>query len=139
MGEEFYSSIKLVTGEEIFALVLPDTIDDRQVLILQSPVIIKVITSSQGSMLKVKPWMQLPNDDIFVLGIDKVVTMSEITDEAVIQIYHNYIEECEEEYEERKDNYETKITDKMGYVSSVEDARKKLEDIFKSSKDSKES
>jgi len=68
--------------------------------------------------------------------MDKVVTMSEITDESVIQIYHNYIEECEEEYQEKKDNYETKITDKMGYVSSVEEARKKLEDLFKGSKES---
>lgn len=136
MGEEFYSSIKLVTGEEIFALVLPDMVGDRQVLILQSPVIIKVITTSQGSLLKVKPWMQLPNDDIFVLNMDKVVTMSEITDESVIQIYHNYIEECEEEYEEKKDSNETKITDKMGYVSSVEEARKKLENLFKGSKES---
>jgi len=136
MGDEFYSSIKLITGEEIFALVLPDMIEDRQVLILQSPVIIKVITTSHGSLLKVKPWMQLPNDDIFVLNMDKVVTMSEITDESVIRIYHNYIEECEEEYQEKKDNYETKITDKMGYVSSVEEARKKLEDLFKGSKES---
>jgi len=65
--------------------------------------------------------------------------MSEIRDERMIEIYNNYIEECQEAYEEEMmSTSEAKITSKMGYISSVEDARKMLEDIFKL-EDTKES
>ena len=141
MGEAFYSTIKLVTGEEIFALVYPDDVEGQQILLLQTPVIMKVINTPAGSLLKVKPWMTLPTDDLFVINLDKVVTMSEIKDENMIRIYTNYIEECEEdsEYEQEVlESQEAKITSKMGYISSVEDARKLLEDLYKL-EDTKES
>ena len=139
MGDEFYSAIKLTTGEEIFALVYPDDIEGNQILVLQTPVIMKVINTPAGSLLKVKPWMTLPTEDLFVVNMDRVVTMSEIRDERMIEIYNNYIEECQEAYEEEMmSTSEAKITSKMGYISSVEDARKMLEDIFKL-EDTKES
>jgi len=139
MGDEFYSAIKLTTGEEIFALVYPDDIEGNQILVLQTPVIMKVINTPAGSLLKVKPWMTLPTEDLFVVNMDRVVTMSEIRDERMIEIYNNYIQECQEEYEEEMmSTSEAKITSKMGYISSVEDARKMLEDIFKL-EDTKES
>ena len=139
MGDEFYSAIKLTTGEEIFALVYPDVVEGNQILVLQTPVIMKVINTPAGSLLKVKPWMTLPTEDLFVVNMDRVVTMSEIRDERMIEIYNNYIEECQEAYEEEMmSTSEAKITSKMGYISSVEDARKMLEDIFKL-EDTKES
>ena len=139
MGDEFYSAIKLTTGEEIFALVYPDDIEGNQILVLQTPVIMKVINTPAGSLLKVKPWMTLPTEDLFVVNMDRVVTMSEIRDERMIEIYNNYIEECQEAYEEEMmSTSEAKITSKMGYISSVDDARKMLESLYKL-KDNKES
>jgi len=141
MSDAFYSAIKLTTGEEIFALVYPDDTEGEQILLLQTPVIMKVINTPGGSLLKVKPWMTLPSDDLFVIRMDKIVTMSEIKDENMIRIYTNYIEECEEDsaYEkEVKSTEEATITSQMGYISSVEDARKLLEDLYKL-KDIKES
>ena len=41
MGEEFYSIIKLISGEEIFSLVSVDENDGDPILLLQSPVVIK--------------------------------------------------------------------------------------------------
>ena len=41
MGEEFYSVLKLVTGEEIFALISVDDNDGDPIILLQNPVIIK--------------------------------------------------------------------------------------------------
>ena len=43
MEEEFYSIIKLVSGEEIFALVSVDENDENPVLLLQNPVIMSTI------------------------------------------------------------------------------------------------
>ena len=41
MEKEFYSIIKLVSGEEILSLVCPDENDGDPVLILQNPIKIK--------------------------------------------------------------------------------------------------
>ena len=43
MGEEFYAVIKLVTGEEIFSLVMVDDNEGDTIVILQNPIIIKMV------------------------------------------------------------------------------------------------
>ena len=66
MGEEFHGVIKLITGEEIFAMISIDENDGDPIIMLQSPVIMKVLSNGTGQYVKVKPWLELPNDDIFL-------------------------------------------------------------------------
>ena len=42
MGEEFYSIIKLVSGEEIFSLVTVDENSGDPVIVLQNPLIMQM-------------------------------------------------------------------------------------------------
>lgn len=84
MGEEFYAAIKLVTGEEIFSLVCVDDNDGDVIVILQNPVIMKVITNNIGKYVKIKPWMEVPNDDFFIIKYDKIVTMTEVKESQMI-------------------------------------------------------
>ena len=42
MEEEFYSIIKLVSGEEIFALVSVDENQEESCIVLQNPVVMKM-------------------------------------------------------------------------------------------------
>jgi len=135
MGEEFYASIKLVTGEEIFSLISIDDNDGDPIIILQNPVIIKMINSNKGSFIKVKPWMEIPNDDFFIIKSDKIITMTEVNNSHIIKVYEKYLEDSDETSEYFGSN-QTKITNKMGYVSSVEEARQNLEKIFKDLKES---
>ena len=129
MEEEFYSSIKLVTGEEVFALVSTDEHEDKPIIIMQNPVIMKIITNNTGQFVKVKPWMELTDDSIYIIGLDKVVTMTEVRDEDMIGFYNNYIHNVEEE--KLIDNTgKVKLTDSLGLISSVDDARKTLEDLY---------
>jgi len=135
MGEEFYSVIKLVSGEEIFSLISIDENDGDPIVILQNPIVIKTIKSPYGgSYVKVKPWMELANDDFYVIKLNKIMTMTEIKNSPLIEIYNKYLTD-DEDNEIYEDNNQTKITDKMGYISSVEDARKKLEKLFKNIKE----
>ena len=137
MGEEFYAAIKLVTGEEIFSLVCVDENDGDPIIILQNPVIMKVINNNIGQYVKVKPWMEIPSDDFFIVRYDKIVTMTEVKESQMITFYERYINE--EDVDIELDG-KVKISDKMGYISTVEDARKNLENIFrKDLKDNKES
>ena len=130
MGDEFYAIIKLVSGEEIFSLILVDNEhDDDTVIVLQNPVIMWSVSNPNGTFIKVKPWMELPDEDIFMIRLDKIITMTESKDNKLIKLYNHYInDEGDTIYKEEglvKPNYE------MGYISSVAEARMKLEKVFK--------
>ena len=135
MGEEFHASIKLVTGEEIFALVSVDENDGDPILLLMNPVVMKVMRNHVGQYVKVKPWMEIPTDDLFVIKYDKIITMTEVKEEETIKFYNRYLNDDDVDFE---DDGRTKISDKMGYISTVDDAREMLENLYKL-KDNKES
>ena len=141
MSEEFYSVIKLISGEEIFALVSIDENYDEPVIILQNPIMMSIINSPKGSYIKVKRWIELSSEDIFIMKFDRILTMSESKDAKLIAIYDNYIDsegDSENIIDMHTSNGKVKITDQMGYISSVEDARKKFEELFKLNQKPKE-
>ena len=137
MGEEFVAVIKLVSGEEILASVCVDETGDEPIIIAHTPVTMKMINN--GMYVKIKPWMELADDDMFIFRTDKIITMTEIKDDKIIKIYQRYVEEENEEEDDitklLPSGGEVKVDQKMGYVSSVEDARKRLENIFKNNID----
>ena len=142
MGDEFYSVIKLISGEEIFALVSIDENngDGDPIIILQNPLVMNMVNSQKGSFIKVRRWIELSSEDIFMMRFDRILTMSECKDEKLIAIYDNYIEDGEEELIDiYRSSGKVKLTNKMGYISSVEDARKKFEVLFKINQEPKES
>ena len=130
MEDEFYAIIKLVSGEEIFSLILVDNFqDENTVIALQNPVVMWSNTTPNGTFIKVKPWMELPDEDIFMIRLDKIITMTESKDKKLINLYNHYIN-----YDDSKIyNFDGQIKPnyEMGYISTVDEARKKLEKVFK--------
>ena len=137
MGEEFYAIIKLVSGEEVFSLIMVDDEEENPIIIMQNPIIIKMLHSPQGSFIKIKPWMELSEEDFFMIRLDKVLTMTESTNEKLIEVYNDYISDDSSSEIEMPSDGRVKPDSRMGYLSTVEDARKTLENIFKL-KDTKE-
>ena len=135
MGEEFHAVIKLVTGEELFSLVCIDENDGDPIILLMNPVIMKLMRNHVGQYVKVRPWMEMADDSMYVIKYDKIITMTEVKEGNMIQFYDKYLNEEDFDWEE---DGRTKISDKMGYLSSVDQARKMLENIYKL-KDNKES
>tara|TARA_B100000945_G_scaffold102214_1_gene80681 strand:+ start:201 stop:614 length:414 start_codon:yes stop_codon:yes gene_type:complete len=137
MGEEFYGVIKLITGEELFSIICIDENDGDPIIMLQNPVIMKMLQNPNGQYVKIKPWLELPTDDMFLIKYDKIVTMTEISDEQMINFYKKYLnesEECDFEFDGR-----VKLNEKLGFVTTVDDARKNLERIYNINIDRKES
>ncbi len=130
-NNEFYSIIKLISGEEILSFVMLDENDDDPILLLQNPIVIKMIPNNQGIIMKVKPWIEMSNDDIYLIRMDKIITMTETTDQKLIEIYKNYVYEENDSIDVYQPSGQVKPSPKMGYISSVEDARKKLEKLYK--------
>jgi hypothetical protein len=124
MEKEFYAAIKLVSGEEIFAIVCPTDEEGRTLLILENPIIIDPMVSKNAGIVgyRVKPWMKIPEDSIYIIDMDKIITMTEIHDEKIIGIYRKYI----------SDSSQVNLEKSMGFISKVDDARKILEKIYNS-------
>jgi hypothetical protein len=91
MGEEFYAVLKLTSNEEILSLVSIDENDGDPLIILQNPVTMKLIHSTEGISIKIKSWMEIATDDFFIIRPDKVITMTETKDKKIIGIYNDFI------------------------------------------------
>ena len=125
--EEFYATVKLNSGEEIYAKVAASEEEGRTMLILHSPITI-VEVKARGSMVgyKVEPWLKTTKDDMFIINMDKVITLSESTDLEIISVYQQFVQDMA-----RSKSGVPKLSRRMGYVSSVNDAKDILEKIYK--------
>ena len=135
MGDDFYCILKLVSGEELLSIVSVDDNDGDPIVVLQNPVILELIDTKEKSYVKVRPWMELPSDDFFMVKLDKIITMTETTDRKLIDIYTKYLND-DDSIDFYRASGEVKVSNEMGYISSVEDARKKLEELYKGIKES---
>ena len=132
MKEEFHGVIKLITGEEIFALISIEETDEDPIIMLQSPVIMKMLSNGTGQYVKVKPWLELADEDLYLIKPDKIITMSEVKDQQMIHFYERYLND--EEVEIVFDG-QVKLSDQIGYISTVEQSRKLLEELYKINKE----
>lgn len=131
MTDEFYCVVKLVTGEEIFSIASLDTdLNGNSIVVLCNPVIMKIVKRGLVSGLKVEPWMKIPDEDIYTISMDKVVTITEITNKEIIKFYKKFLDETIEDDEEEESQQVTPDK-KMGYLGTVTEARIKLEEIYK--------
>jgi hypothetical protein len=126
--EDFYATVKLKTGEEIFAKVAASEEDDRTLLLVSNPIIVNEIkTKGKVAGYKVEPWLKTTTDDMFIINIDDVLTMSESTDVEMIMMYQDYVRSSN-----KQNNNESIIDRKMGRIGNVNDAKEILEKIYKS-------
>ena len=141
MGEEFHAIIKLISGEEILSSVCIDEDSDEPIILLHHPVVMKMINSPQGSFIKVRSWIELASDDMFVLRNDKIITMTEVTDKKIIAVYEKYRMDEQDDTLNFQQNIHGKvqISEDMGYISNVEQARELFENLYRQPKTDKES
>jgi hypothetical protein len=129
MEDDFYASIKLKTGEEIFARVLPCDEENKITLIVTNPImIISVRGRGDSSGYKIEPWMKTTTEDMFVIKMDDIITMSETSDIEMIMIHQSFVQRIDDMKNQRPN-----ISRKMGYLANVNDAKELLEKIFKNS------
>jgi hypothetical protein len=125
--EDFYATIKLKTGEEIFSKVSVSEEETKTLLILSNPIMISEIQTKYGvTGYKVEPWLKTSTEDLFIINVENVLTMSESIDIEMITIYDNYIKKIEK----TKSN-KIKLDRKMGYLANIDEAKKSLEKLFK--------
>ena len=126
--DDFYATVKLKTGEEIFCKVAASEEESRTLLIVTNPIIVSEIKSRSGIVgYKLEPWLKTTTEDMFILNVEDVLTMSESSDIEMIMMYQNYIRQS------TTDGNQSKLSRKMGYLANVNDAKEILEKLYKSS------
>ena len=125
--DDFYATIKLKSGEEVFARVAASEEDDRTMLIIHTPVTFSEIKSKNGLVgYKVEPWLKTTRDDMFLIDMNNVITLSESSDMEMIVMYQHFLRDSQREL-----HHQHKLNRRMGYISNVNDAKENLEKIFK--------
>ena len=129
--DDFYATIKFKSGEEIFSKVAASEEEDRTMLILSHPINIIEVKGRKGAPLgyKIEPWLKTTTDDMFIINMDDVLTLSESSDIEMILMYQNYVRSSEN-VDDETNRYKLSHRE-MGYISSVADAKEVLEKIFK--------
>ena len=128
--EDFYCTLKLKhSGEEIFAKVAASDEGDRTMLLVSNPLVIEEVKMRNLCMgYKFEPWIKTSNEDMYILNLDDVLTLSESEDLEMICYYQDFVKKV------NKRN-RIKMNRKMGYLSTVDDAKEALEKIYNSKSD----
>ena len=127
MEEDFYATLKFKSGEEVFAKVAASEEEDRTMLIVHTPVTVSEIKNKNGLVgYKVEPWLKTTRDDMFLIDMNNVITLSESSDMEMIVMYQHFLRDAQREI-----HHQHKLNRRMGYISNVRDAKENLEKIFK--------
>ena len=117
---EFLAALKLVSGEEILAVITSVHDDNGDYLIVENPIEVEeVILQGNKQGAKVSPWMKFSREEEFIIPKDKVITVVEVDTE--VQVFYAM--------SLRRLNGDI-ITDATGRIATVEEARAKLDNIF---------
>ena len=129
MEDDFYATIKFKSGEEIFAKVGYSEEEDRTFLLLETPITIEKIRNRGGIQgFRVEPWLKTSKDDLFVVNMEDILTLSESHDLETIHMHETFSKQQDQLYHPQK-----KLSRKMGYISTISEAKKSLENLYNKS------
>ena len=130
--DDFYATVKFKSGEEIFAKVAATDEEDRTLLVISNPITVQEIKSRSGSVgYKIEPWLKTTTDDMFIINLSDILTLSESSDIEMIMMYQDYIRSSNRVGTDNQSN----ISRNMGYLGNVNDTKELLEKIFNRSQE----
>ena len=92
MEEEFYATVKLITGEEIVAKVC--YLEDEDKVLLENPLQVELAKQRKGHLevsgFSFKEWVAATFDTMFILNRQHIITMTEIDGE-ILEFYEKTI------------------------------------------------
>ena len=125
--DEFVAAIKLVTGEEVLTKVVVSNDHQEETIILDNPLICQEVRSMGANIplgYKFEPWIKMSDEDVFIIHMTSIITMTEIKDKNVIKTYKQVVKKGFE----RQD---PDITREMGSVGTVKQCRDMIEKLYR--------
>ena len=116
---EFLAALKLVSGEELLAIIEHVQDENCDYMIVQNPIEVEeVMLQGNKAGAKVSPWMKFSREEEFLIPKDKIITVVEVDTD--VQIFYAM--------SLRRLNADT--VNGSGRLSTVDEARINLEKIF---------
>ncbi len=137
MLENFHATIKMITGEEVLAQVMPAEEHDKSFFILSNPIVVNenvTIDQEKGvavSGLIPKKWMTFASDDMTIVYRSHVVSISEL-DEFGVDFYNKALVAARISSPVKK---KVESKDNSGFIGKIQAFREKLEGTFGDSPD----
>lgn len=125
--DEFVATIKLVTGEEILTKVIVNNDASEETVIIDNPLICQEVRTHGANIplgYKFEPWMKMSEEDVFIIHMTSIITMSEIKDKKVIMTYE---EICKKGFQRQDPD----LTREMGSIGTVKDCRDMIEKLYR--------
>jgi hypothetical protein len=138
MEEDFYATIKLVSGEEIICRI--SYLPEEESCLIHEPMEVEHVSRTKKNLsvdgFTLTEWIHSTFDDMFVLPKKHILTMTEC-DEKITEFYLRCLSNDKKAKSLTKFHSEGKKGDPSkilpGYIGSVEQSRELLEKIFKCS------
>ena len=132
MDEEFYATVKLTTGEEIVAKVV--YLEDEDKVLLENPLQVLAAKQRKGQLevsgFSFIEWISASFDKMFIIKRHHIMTMTEI-DPLIQDFYEKTLQRMENG--KSLTGRAGKLPRDSGYLGSVTEMKKSLEDIFNKS------
>ena len=132
MDEEFYATVKLIAGEEIVSKVC--YLEDEDKVLLENPLQVETARQRRGQLevsgFSFKEWISASFDNMFIIKRDHIMTMTEV-DGQIVEFYEKTLQRLESG--KSLTGRANKLPRGSGYLGSVQDMKKTLENIFNKS------
>ena len=132
MDEEFFATIKLITGEELVSKVC--YLEDEDKVLLENPLQVDPAKQRKGQLeisgFSFREWVSATFDNMFIINRDHIITVSEV-EGPIVDFYQKTLQRIENG--KSLNNRGGKLPRGSGYLGSVKDMKKSLEDIFNKS------
>ena len=132
MGEEFFATVKLITGEEIVSKVV--YLEDEDKVLLENPLQVDAAKQRKGALeisgFSFREWVCATFDKMFIINRDHIITVSEI-EGPIVDFYKETLLRMENG--KSLNGKGGKLPRGSGYLGSVTDMKKSLENIFNKS------
>ena len=129
MDEEFYATVKLITGEEIVSKVC--YLEDEDKVLLENPLQVELAKQRKGQLevtgFSFSEWISATFDNMFILNRHHILTMTEV-DGQIVEFYEKTLQRLENG--KSLSGRGNKLPRGSGYLGSVKEMKKSLEDLF---------
>ena len=129
IDDDFYATLKLKSGEEIFCKIAPTEEENEIMLLVSNPIIVHEVKGRVGVVgYKIEPWLKTTTEDMFLIKMNDILTMSESNDIEMISMHQSFVKN-QNSVGDGSSKY--KLDRKMGYIANINDAKTILEKIYK--------
>ena len=132
MEEEFFATVKLITGEEIVSKVV--YLEDEDKILLENPLQVDSAKQRKGALeisgFSFREWVCATFDKMFIVNRNHIITISEI-EGPIVDFYKETLLRMENG--KSLTGKGNKLPRGSGYLGSVTDMKKSLENIFNKS------